>query len=74
MNCVSWEIAIFSQSQFAISQIRIFRNPFYNPDKDWIGKNKKKSSNDEENKNIEVSYKKAELYVIKDLGIQINIL
>ena len=34
--------------------------------KDWIGKNKKKSSSDEENKNIEVSYKKAELYVIKD--------
>jgi len=26
MNCVSCEIAIFSQSQFAI-----FRNPFYNP-------------------------------------------
>ena len=33
--------------------------------KDWIGK-KKKSSNDTENKNIEVTYKKAELYVIKD--------
>ena len=33
--------------------------------KDWIGK-KKKSSNDNENKNIEVTYKKAELYVIKD--------